>query len=284
MLAGSDQGRTAYTARLHRQAEALGIADRLRCVGDWIDMPAALLLADIVVHASTEPEAFGRVVIEAQAMGRPVIASDLGGPVETVEHGVTGWRVLPANPQALAGAIRASAGDGPTIGPQSAPAPARRCCPAAHPRNARRDSWRCIGKYSVVRRDRRRDPTSAPQQSGLRMPPRDAIDTASALQEPTAHAPITLPDGSVRRFDAPITGAALAEVIGPGLARAALAMKLDGRLGRSCYQHRSRRRGGIRHPPRPGGAGADPARRRPCAGGGGAMSCYPGTRSPSGRR
>ena len=56
------------------------------------------MLADVVVHASTEPEAFGRVVIEAQAMGRPVIASDLGGPIETVEHGVTGWRVQPGDP------------------------------------------------------------------------------------------------------------------------------------------------------------------------------------------
>jgi glycosyltransferase involved in cell wall biosynthesis len=108
VLAGSDQGRSRYSAGLVRQAEALGVADRLRLVGDCEDMPAALLLADVVVHASTEPEAFGRVVIEAQAMQRPVIASDLGGPVETVEHGVTGWRVLPGDPAALAGAIEAA--------------------------------------------------------------------------------------------------------------------------------------------------------------------------------
>ena len=44
-------------------------------------------------------------VIEAQAMGRPVVAADLGGPVETVEHGVTGWRVKPGDPAALAAAI-----------------------------------------------------------------------------------------------------------------------------------------------------------------------------------
>jgi glycosyltransferase involved in cell wall biosynthesis len=68
-------------------------------------MPAALQLADVVVHASTEPEAFGRVVIEAQAMARPVIASDLGGPTETVEHGVTGWRVPPGDADVLAAAI-----------------------------------------------------------------------------------------------------------------------------------------------------------------------------------
>ena len=105
VLVGSDQGRRRYAARLIRQADALGVADRLRLAGECDDMPAALMLADVVVHASTEPEAFGRVVIEAQAMGRPVIASDLGGPVETVEHGVTGWRVPPGDAGALAAAI-----------------------------------------------------------------------------------------------------------------------------------------------------------------------------------
>ena len=81
------------------------MATRLRVVGECTDMPAALRLADVVVHASTAPEAFGRVVIEAQAMGRLVIAADLGGPVETVEDGVTGWRVPPGDPAALAAAI-----------------------------------------------------------------------------------------------------------------------------------------------------------------------------------
>jgi len=105
LLVGSDQGRRHYAARLIRQADALGVADRLRLAGECDDMPGALMLADVVVHASTEPEAFGRVVIEAQAMGRPVIASDLGGPVETVEHGMTGWRVPPGDAGALAAAI-----------------------------------------------------------------------------------------------------------------------------------------------------------------------------------
>jgi glycosyltransferase involved in cell wall biosynthesis len=68
-------------------------------------MAAALCLADVVVHASTRPEAFGRVVIEAQAMARPIIATDLGGPVETVRQGETGWRIPPGDPDALAAAI-----------------------------------------------------------------------------------------------------------------------------------------------------------------------------------
>jgi glycosyltransferase involved in cell wall biosynthesis len=105
VLVGSDRGRGRYAAQLVRQAETLGVAERLRLAGECDDMPAALMLADVVVHASTAPEAFGRVVIEAQAMGRPLIASDLGGPVETVEDGVTGWRVPPGNAGALAAAI-----------------------------------------------------------------------------------------------------------------------------------------------------------------------------------
>jgi glycosyltransferase involved in cell wall biosynthesis len=105
VLVGSDQGRTRYAASLVEQAQHLGIAERVRLVGNCEDMPAALMLSDVVVHASTQPEAFGRVVIEAQAMGRPVVAADVGAPVETVEHGVTGWRVPPNDPSALAAAI-----------------------------------------------------------------------------------------------------------------------------------------------------------------------------------
>ncbi len=104
VLVGSE-GRAGYATGLVRRAERLGLADRLRIPGECDDMPAAMLLADAVVHASTAPEAFGRVVIEAQAMGRIVIASDLGGPVETVEHGVTGWRVPPGDAGALAATL-----------------------------------------------------------------------------------------------------------------------------------------------------------------------------------
>ncbi len=135
VLAGSDQGRAAYAAGLRDQASRLGLADRVRLPGNCDDMPAALLLADIVVHASTEPEAFGRVVIEAQAMGRPVIASDLGGPVETVQQGVTGWRIPPGNPRALADAITQvlamPAADRTAIGLAARAAVLARCTTAA---------------------------------------------------------------------------------------------------------------------------------------------------------
>ncbi|MBN8890701.1 MAG: glycosyl transferase [Rhodospirillales bacterium 70-18] len=105
VLVGADQGRARYAAELAALAGRLGVADRVRIVGHCDDMPAALSLSDVVVNASTDPEAFGRVVIEAQAMARPVIATDHGGAVETVEHGVTGWRVRPGDPEALAAAL-----------------------------------------------------------------------------------------------------------------------------------------------------------------------------------
>jgi glycosyltransferase involved in cell wall biosynthesis len=105
VLLGSAQGRVGYVQTLEALARDLGIAANVRLVGATDDMPAALKLADVVVHASVKPEAFGRVVIEAQAMARPVIASDLGGPVETVRQGETGWRVRPDDPDALAAAL-----------------------------------------------------------------------------------------------------------------------------------------------------------------------------------
>ncbi len=107
VLVGAADGHDRYVAALRRQAERLGIADRVRLPGASDDMPAALLLADVVVHASTQPEAFGRVVIEAQAMQRLVIAADLGGPVETVEQGVSGWLVPPGDADALAATLDA---------------------------------------------------------------------------------------------------------------------------------------------------------------------------------
>jgi glycosyltransferase involved in cell wall biosynthesis len=113
VLAGSDQGRRGYAEELAALARRLRVEHRVRIVGDVTDMPAAMKLSDIVVNASTDPEAFGRVVIEAQAMARSVIATDHGGAVETVAHGVTGWRVRPGDPDELAGMLDAVLADTP---------------------------------------------------------------------------------------------------------------------------------------------------------------------------
>jgi glycosyltransferase involved in cell wall biosynthesis len=77
-------------------------------VGDCRDMAAAYMLADVVVSASTDPEGFGRVVVEAEAMGRPVIATAHGGALETVRPGETGWLVPPGDADALAEALAAA--------------------------------------------------------------------------------------------------------------------------------------------------------------------------------
>ncbi|MBT5414640.1 MAG: glycosyltransferase family 4 protein [Rhodospirillaceae bacterium] len=105
VLLGSDQGRTAYRRELERLAEKRGLDGIVQFVDDCRDMAAAYMLADVVVSASTDPEGFGRVVVEAQAMGRPVIGTDHGAAKETIEPGQTGWLVAPGDPGALADAL-----------------------------------------------------------------------------------------------------------------------------------------------------------------------------------
>ena len=113
VLAGDAQGRDGYVAELKKRIADHGLQDRVRLVGHCADVPAAMALADLSVVASTEPEAFGRAAVEAQAASVPVIVSDLGAVPETVlappevtEAERTGWRVPAADPQALADAIR----------------------------------------------------------------------------------------------------------------------------------------------------------------------------------
>ncbi len=104
LIVGEDGG-SGLAQRLEARIAALGAADVARLVGPCDDMPAAYKLASVVVSASTDPEAFGRVAVEAQAMGRPVIATDHGGARETVAHGQTGWLYPPGDAQALAEAL-----------------------------------------------------------------------------------------------------------------------------------------------------------------------------------
>jgi glycosyltransferase involved in cell wall biosynthesis len=108
VLVGGDQGRRRYAEGLTALAARLGVADRVRLVGQVDDMPAAYAIADVVISASTAPEGFGRVVIEAQAMARPVVATNHGGAAETVTHEATGWLVPPDDAPALAAALDAA--------------------------------------------------------------------------------------------------------------------------------------------------------------------------------
>ncbi len=115
ILAGDAQGRRAYKADLAAAIRDAGLDERVRMVGHVDDMPAAFLAAQVAVVASTEPEAFGRAAAEAQAMGTPVIATDIGAPPETVlsaqrvsVEAATGWLVPPSDAARLADAIAAA--------------------------------------------------------------------------------------------------------------------------------------------------------------------------------
>lgn len=108
LVVGSDQGRTGYRRELESMISKLKLGGVVHLVGDCNDMPAALMLADTVVSASTDPEAFGRVIVEAQAMGRPIVLADHGASRELVLPGETGWLVPPNDPDALAEGLRSA--------------------------------------------------------------------------------------------------------------------------------------------------------------------------------
>lgn len=112
VLAGDAGPRAGYAASLKAEIRAAELEGRVRLVGHLEDMPAGLAAADVALMVSTEPEGFGRVAAEAQAMGRPVIVSEIGALPEAVraasavgEAAATGWLVPPGDAEALAGAI-----------------------------------------------------------------------------------------------------------------------------------------------------------------------------------
>lgn len=105
VLIGSDQGRTEYRKELEDTIHEKGLGGQIRIVDHCNDMPAAYMLAGVVVCPSTDPEGFGRVPVEAQAMGRPIIASNHGGATETVIPGQTGWLTQPGNASELSASI-----------------------------------------------------------------------------------------------------------------------------------------------------------------------------------
>ncbi|MSO76153.1 MAG: glycosyltransferase [Alphaproteobacteria bacterium] len=105
VLVGAEQGRAAYRRELEALALARGVAGQVHIAGDCRDMPAAYMLANVVVSASSDPEAFGRVMAEAGALGRPVVASGHGAAPEIVREGVTGWLFPPGDVAALGHAL-----------------------------------------------------------------------------------------------------------------------------------------------------------------------------------
>jgi glycosyltransferase involved in cell wall biosynthesis len=106
VMVGDAQERDAYVDELRATLAKHNLTDIVRIPGHCSDMPAAFMAADIIVAPSIEPEAFGRIAVEAQAMGRPVVASRLGAQTETVLDGVTGFLFAPGDAAACADAIK----------------------------------------------------------------------------------------------------------------------------------------------------------------------------------
>ena len=101
IILGSDQGRDIYTKKIKRLAEQYRLTSQLKFINHCKNMPLAYKISDIVVSASVEPEAFGRVAVEAQSMEKPIIASDIGGSNETIINNVTGFLFQSGNAEAL---------------------------------------------------------------------------------------------------------------------------------------------------------------------------------------
>jgi glycosyltransferase involved in cell wall biosynthesis len=105
IIAGDDQGRRAYTQEMLAAITAAKLQDAVAVVGHLRQMPLAFAASDMAVFPVIEPEAFGRGAVEAQAMGVPVIASNLGGYTETVVESQTGFLVPSGAPGPLCGAL-----------------------------------------------------------------------------------------------------------------------------------------------------------------------------------
>lgn len=138
IVAFAGGGDDAYALELRKQGEWLGVDSRIRWLGRRDDVALLNMAADLAFTCSTRPEAFGRVAIEAMAMETPVIASALGGSLETVKDGKTGWLVPVGDVDALAVAIQDALGNLkrlPTMGVAGrawvlANFTAERCCAA----------------------------------------------------------------------------------------------------------------------------------------------------------
>lgn len=105
VIIGDDQGRKKYSSELRKMIANYNMTDRFLFIRNVKDIPAAMMVSDVVLSTSIEPEAFGRIAIEGQAMGRVVVASNIGGSVETVIDGVTGRLYESTSAKALSEAI-----------------------------------------------------------------------------------------------------------------------------------------------------------------------------------
>jgi glycosyltransferase involved in cell wall biosynthesis len=101
VILGSDQGRDVYAKKIKRLCEQYRLTAQLKFIDHCKNMPLAYKISDLVVSASTKPEAFGRVAIEAQSMEKPIVASDIGGSNETIVNNETGFLFESSNSVSL---------------------------------------------------------------------------------------------------------------------------------------------------------------------------------------
>jgi len=102
IILGSDQGRKVYKKKLVNLVERYKLNKKIKFISHCKEMPLAYSLSDVAVSASLEPEAFGRISIEAQSMGKPIIASNIGGSKETIINKKTGLLYKHDDPRELA--------------------------------------------------------------------------------------------------------------------------------------------------------------------------------------
>ena len=101
VILGSDQGRKIYKQKLLRLVEQHRLANQVKFIDNCKNMPVAYKISDLIVSSSIEPEAFGRVSIEAQSMEKPIIASNIGGSKETIINDKTGFLFEAGKPASL---------------------------------------------------------------------------------------------------------------------------------------------------------------------------------------
>ena len=106
IILGTDQGRTVFRKKLENLVQQYHLTKNIKFVDHCKKMPLAYYLSDVVVSSSIEPEAFGRVSIEAQSMKKPIIASNIGGSNETIIDNKTGLLFESGNPQALSNKLK----------------------------------------------------------------------------------------------------------------------------------------------------------------------------------
>lgn len=105
IITGDSQGRIKYLNTLKELAKKYDLENRVGFFGRYSDVPALMMVSTVILSTAIEPEAFGRISVEGQAMGKIVIASNIGGSLDTIQDGVTGKFFESGDSQSLANAL-----------------------------------------------------------------------------------------------------------------------------------------------------------------------------------